>query len=81
MNHLVVDGKLDTLVLDDENADTATAIVEGGGQALEKIALVKDRECLLDVTGLGHGNNTAILGDVENTELLEDRSEHVLDKD
>ena len=81
MNNLVVDGKLDTLVLDDENANAATAIIEGRGQALEKIALVEDRQCLLDVTGLGHSNNTAILGDVENTELLEDRSEHVLDKD
>jgi hypothetical protein len=79
MDDLVVDSHLHTIIIDDEDADAATAVVKGLGQALEEVALVEDREALLDVTSLGHGNNAAILADVENTVLLEDRAEHVLD--
>jgi hypothetical protein len=81
MDDLVVDSHLEALVVDDKDADAATAIVKGLRQALEEVALVEDREALLDIAGLGHGNNTAILADVENTVLLEDRAEHVLDDD
>jgi hypothetical protein len=79
MDDLVVDSHLEALVVDDKDADAATAIVKGLRQALEEVALVEDREALLDIAGLGHGNNTAILADVENTVLLEDRTKHVLD--
>lgn len=81
MDDLVVDGHLEALVVDDQDADAATAVVEGLSQALEEVALVKDRETLLDVSALGHGDDTAILTNVENTVLLEDRAEHVLDND
>jgi len=81
VDDLVVDSELLALVVDDEDADGAAAVVEGVCQALEEAALVKDGEALLDIAGLGHGDNAAILADVENTVLLEDRAEHVLDND
>ena len=81
MDNLVVDSHLHTIVVDDEDADAATAVVEGLCQAGEETRLVKDRKALLDITTLSHGNNAAILTDVKNTVLLEDRTKHVLDND
>lgn len=81
MDDLVVDSHLHTIVVDDEDANGATAVVERLGKAGRKTALVKDGETLLDVTSLGHGNNAAVFADVENAVLLEDRAEHVLDND
>jgi len=81
VNNLVVDSHLHTIVIDDEDTDAATAVVEGLGQAGDETALVKDGKTLLDIARLGHGNNATVLTDVKNTVLLEDRSEHVLDND
>lgn len=81
MNDLVVDSHLHTIVVDDKDANAATAIVKGLGQAVEKVALIENWEALLDIARLGHGNDAAILADVENTVLLEDRTKHVLDND
>jgi len=81
VDDLVVDGELLALIVDDEDADGAAAVVERVCQALEQVALVQDGEALLDVAGLGHGNNAAILADVEDAVLLEDGAEHVLDDD
>ena len=81
VDNLVVDSHLHTIVIDDEDADAATAVVKGLCQAGEETALVKDGKALLDITTLGHGDNAAVLADVENTVLLEDRTEHVLDDD
>jgi hypothetical protein len=81
VDNLVVNSHLLTIIVDDEDADAATAVVEGVGETLEKVALVKDREALLDIARLGHGDDAAILADVENTVLLEDRTKHVLDDD
>lgn len=81
MDDLVVDSHLETVVVDDKDADGATAIVERLGKTLRETALVKDGEALLDVASLGHGNNAAVLANVENAVLLEDRAEHVLDHD
>lgn len=36
---------------------------------------------MLDVAGLGHGNHAAIIADVEDAVLLEDRTQHVLHED
>jgi len=81
MDDLVVDSHLKTLIVDDKDADAATAIVEGLGQALEEVALVEHWETLLDITSLGHGNNATVLADVEDTVLFENRAKHVLDDD
>lgn len=79
MDDLVVDGELTALVVDDEDTDRAAAVVEGFAKTGKEAALVKDWEALLDITSLGHGNNLAVITDVENTVLLEDRTDHVLD--
>jgi hypothetical protein len=81
VDDLVVDSELLAIVVDDEDADAASSTVEGLSEAAEQRALVKDRKTLLDITGLGHGDDTAILADVKNTVLLEDRTQHVLDND
>ena len=81
MDNLVVDSHLHTIVVDDEDADAATAVVKGLCQAGKETRLVKDGKTLLDITTLGHGDDTTVLADVENTVLLEDRTKHVLDND
>lgn len=79
MDDLVVNSHLAAIVVDDEDADAAAAVVEAVGETAEQAALVKDREALLDVAGLGHGDDVAVIADVEDAVLLEDRAEHVLD--
>lgn len=81
MDDLVVDGQLTALVVDDKDADAATAVVEALGEASKEAGLVKDRKALLDVTSLGHGNDVTVITDVKDAVLLEDRAEHVLDDD
>jgi hypothetical protein len=81
VDNLVVDSHLETIVVDDEDADTASAVVERLCETVEESRLVKDGKALLDITRLGHGNNATILTDVKNAVLLEDRAEHVLDND
>jgi hypothetical protein len=81
VNDLVVDSHLHAIILDDEDADTASAVVERLAEAGVETALVKDGKTLLDITRLGHGDNATVLTDVENTVLLEDRTKHVLDDD
>jgi len=81
VDNLVVDSHLAAVVVDDEDTDATTAVVEAVGETAEQAALVKDREALFDVTGLGHGDDVAVITDVEDAVLLEDRAEHVLDND
>lgn len=81
VDNLVVNSQLTALVVDDENPDAATAIVEAVVETGEQAALVEDRQALLNITGLGHGNDAAVIADVKDTVLLEDRAEHVLDND
>lgn len=81
MDNLVVDSKLLAIIVDDEDADAAPAVVEGLGETRKETRLVDDGKTLLDIAALGHGDDTAILADIENTVLLEDRTKHVLDDD
>ena len=81
MDDLVVDSHLTTIVVDDEDTDAATAVVEALGEAAKEAGLVKDRKTLLNITSLGHGDNVTVITDVKDTVLLEDRPEHVLDDD
>lgn len=78
MDDLHVNGELSATIVEDQDADGATARLESLGKASVKVGLVDDGETLLDVAGLGHGDNVAIL-DVEDAVLLEDRAEHGLD--
>lgn len=72
---LVVNSKLLTLVLDDENADVARATGEGLLELGPEVALVDDLETLLDLASFGHGDELAVVTDVDEAVLLEDRSE------
>ena len=81
VDNLVVDSHLHTIVVDDEDADAATAVVERLGEAVEESGLVEDGKSLLDITRLSHGDDATVLTDVKNTVLLEDRAEHVLNND
>lgn len=80
MNDLHVNTKLTACIGDDKDTDGATASLEGFGQAVPKVGLINDRDSLLDITSLGHGNNSSIL-QIKNSVLLEDRAEHGLDDD
>jgi len=64
VDDLEVDGKLTAVIINDENADTATAIVKSLSEALKELALVEDWKALLDVAGLGHSDDAAIIADV-----------------
>jgi hypothetical protein len=77
MDNLHVDSELTTTVRDDEDADGATTGLESRLQTGPEVALLNDGEVLLDITGLGHGDDGALL-DVEDTVLLEDGAEHAL---
>jgi hypothetical protein len=80
VDNLHVDGELLTVVVENEDTDAATTRVEGALETAGEIGLVDEAETLLDVTGLGHGNDEAIL-EIENAVLLEDGAEHGLDDD
>ena len=77
MDDLHVNGELTSTVVEDEDTNGATARLESAAEAGVEVGLVNDRETLLDVTSLGHGNDLTLLH-VEDTVLLEDRAEHGL---
>lgn len=78
MDRLHVDGELTAAVVENENADGATATLEGSVETGPEVGLVNDGEVRLDVTSLGHGDDAAIVH-VKDTVLLEDGAEHGLD--
>lgn len=80
MHDLHVNGELLSVVVEDKDAEAATARLEGACEAAVEVGLVNDLETLLDVTSLGHGDDVAIL-EIKDTVLLEDRAEHGLDND
>lgn len=80
VNDLHVDGELVAVVIEDQDADAATAGLERVGQAGPEVGLVDDSQALLHVAGLGHGDNVAVLH-VKHAVLLEDGAEHGLDHD
>lgn len=57
VDNLEVNTELTATVVEDEHADAATARVEGGLETVPEVGLVNDGKVLLDITGLGHGNN------------------------
>jgi len=81
MDDLVVNSKLTTTIIDDKHTNGTTSRVKRLLKTLGQFALVDDGDALLDITALGHGDDTTVITDVENTVLLEDRTEHVLDND
>lgn len=80
MDDLHVDSELGATIVEDQDTDGATTRLERLGETTVEVGLVNDGEALLDIAGLGHGDDVAVL-DVEDTVLLEDRAEHGLDND
>ena len=81
MDHFVVDGKLTSAIVDDENTNAATAVGERVLESREEVALVNDWKALLDIAILGHGHNSAIVTNVQDAVLLEDWPQHALNND
>lgn len=79
MDDLVVDNELTATVVDDEGTDGTTAVSEGIADTLEEVALGDDIETLLDITALGHGDETVVITEVQDAVGLEDGTEHGLD--
>ena len=57
MNDLKVDSELAAIVIDDQDTDASTTSVEGVSETGPEVGLINDREVVLNITSLGHGNN------------------------
>jgi hypothetical protein len=77
VDDLHVNGELTAAVVEDQDTDTAAARLKGVGQARVEVGLVNDGQVGLDVTGLSHGDDVAVLH-VKNAVLLEDGAKHSL---
>ena len=81
VNDLHVNSELAPTVINDEHAHRSTAIRERVVEPAPQVIVIDDRQALLDVAGLGHGNHGAVLAHVEHAVLLEDGAEHALNHD
>jgi len=75
VHNLVVDSELLALVGNDEHTDRARALTVRLTELVVEVALVNDLEALLDLARLGHGDELAVVTDVDETVLLEDGAE------
>ena len=81
MHNLVVNRQLTAVIIDDKHTHAATAIIKRVTETVVQPRLIKHRQALLDITRLSHGDDTAIITNVEDTVLLKDGTEHVLHND
>lgn len=81
MNDLVVNSQLLAVIRDDQDADGAGSVAESLLQTTPEVSLVNNLQSLLNLTSLGHGNESSIVTDVDETVLLEDRSEKGVEDD
>lgn len=77
MNDLHVNDQLATLVIEDQGTNGTTTITESIRDAGPEVRLVNDRDALLDITALSHGDDRASL-EIENSVLSEDWAKHSL---
>ena len=73
MDDFIVHSKLAAAIINDKHAHTAAAIGKRVIESRPQTTLINDRKTLLDVSSFGHCNNTAVITDVKDTVLLEDR--------
>lgn len=78
VDNLHLDSELTASVGDDQDTNGAAASGEGATEAVPEAGLVNDGQASLDLTGLGHADDNAVLH-VKNTVLLHDRAKHGLD--
>lgn len=81
MHDLVVDRQLLAVVADHQHPYGAGALAESLPQLVPQVALVNDLQSLLDLTGLSHGNELAVVADVDEPVLLEDGAEERVEDD
>jgi len=81
MGNLVVDGELLAVVGNDEDTDGSGSTAESLLELGEEVALVDNLEALLDLTRLSHGDELAVITDVDETVLLEDWAEEGVEDD
>ena len=79
VDDLVVNDQLTTTLVDDQSTDATTALGVGVADATVEVTLRDDRETLADVTALGHGDDAAIVTEVEDAVGLVDGTQHGLD--
>lgn len=77
MDNLHVDSELAAVVIENKDADGATAALECIVKTSPKVGLVNNWKRLLHITGLGHGDNSAVL-EVKDSVLLEDWAQYGL---
>ena len=75
VNNLVVNSQFLSVIRDDQDANGSRTMTESLLQLAPEMALVNNLETLLDLTSLGHGNELAIVTNVDKTILLKDRAE------
>jgi len=76
VDRLEVNGELVVTIGDDQDADEAGAVSVRRLDLATETTLVDDAEAGLEVTGLGHGDEAATVGDVNDTVLLVDGTHH-----
>lgn len=79
MDDLVVNNQLAATVIDDQSANAAAALGVGVTDTAEEVALGDNRQTLADITGLGHGDNGAVVTEVQDAVGLVDGTQHGLD--
>lgn len=79
VDDLIINYQLAATIIDDESTNASATVTEGITDAVKQVTLVNNREALLDITGLGHGDDTAILTNIQNAVGLVDGTEHALD--
>jgi len=80
VHDLHVDSELAAVVVENKDTDGAAARLESSLEAGPEVGLLNDRKTGLDITGLAHGNDVAILN-VKDAVLLEHGAEHGLHND
>lgn len=81
VDNLVVDGQLLSLIVDNKHTNGTGTVAESLFQSGDEVALVDDLKTLLDLTSLGHGNESAVIADVNEPVLLEDRAQEGVEDD
>lgn len=81
VGNLVVDGELLSVVGDDEDANGSGTTAESLLELGEEVTLVNNLEALLDLSGLGHGDELTVVTDIDETVLLEDWTQKGVEDD
>lgn len=81
VDDLVVNSQFLSVVRDDQDPDGTGPLSESLPQLIPEIALVNNLQSLLDLTRLGHGDELAVVTDVNEPVLLEDGTQERVEND